>query len=147
MHFQSSSTCFHNLYNFDCLIKSAFLVINLDFFSFINYCFIYVEPIVFMGNASLLPLRTRILQSRAPFHCFTIIINIHDVDKISVMNEESDGSMLLFLSIKTFQTLKPIFISGQFSRELSLILLKKHARALSRMCAVRIFVTLKSIVY
>ena len=101
-----------------------------------------------MGNASLLPLRTRILQSRAPFHSFTIIINIHDVDKISVMNEESGGSMLLFLSIKTFQTLKPIFISGQFSRELSLILLtKKHARALSRMCAVRIFVTLKSIVY
>ena len=100
-----------------------------------------------MGNASLLPLRTRILQSRGPFHSFTIIINIHDVDKISVMNEESGGSMLLFLSIKTFQTLKPIFISGQFSRELSLILLKKHARALSRMCAVRIFVTLKSIVY
>ena len=100
-----------------------------------------------MGNASLLPLRTRILQSRAPFHSFTIIINIHDVDKISVMNEESGGSMLLFLSIKTFQTLKPIFISGQFSRELGLILLTKHARALSRVCAVRIFVTLKSIVY
>ena len=69
-----------------------------------------------MGNASLLPLRTRILQSRAPFHSFTIIINIHDVDKISVMNEESGGSMLLFLSIKTSQTLKPIFISGQFSK-------------------------------
>ena len=100
-----------------------------------------------MGNSFLLPLRTRILQSRAPFHSVTIIINIHDVDKISVMNEESGGSMLLFLSFKTFQTLKPIFISGQFSSELSLILLTNHARALSRMCAVRIFVTLKSMVY
>ena len=100
-----------------------------------------------MGNASLLPLRTRVLQSRAPFHSFTIIINIHDVDKISVINEESGGSMLLLLSIKTFRILMPIVISGQFSRELSLILLTKHARALSRMSAVRIFVTLKSTVY
>ena len=80
-----------------------------------------------MGNASLLPLRIRIVQSRAPFHSFTIVINVNDVDKISVMNEEGGSSMLLFLSIKTFQTLKPIFISGQVSRELSLILLTKHA--------------------
>lgn len=133
---QARAFMFHNLYNHDCLIKSAFLAIKLDYFSPINYCFIYVEPIVFMGNASLLPLRIRIIQSRAPFHSFTVIINVLDVDKISVMNEDSGGSMLLFLPIKTFQILKPIFIS-----ELSLILFTKRARVLSRIYAVRIFVT------
>ena len=67
-----------------------------------------------MGNVSLLPLRIRILQSKAPFHSFTIIINVHVVDKLSVMNEEGGGSMLLFLSITTFQTLKPILYRANF---------------------------------